>query len=70
MSEHPNPLFSAFPALEARIPWVRLGEWPTPVERIEPTPDGFRGELWVKRDDRSSLHYGGNKVRKLAAPAG
>ena len=65
MSEHPNPLFRAFPALEARVPWVHLGDWPTPVERVESTPDGFGGELWVKRDDRSSPHYGGNKVRKL-----
>jgi 1-aminocyclopropane-1-carboxylate deaminase/D-cysteine desulfhydrase-like pyridoxal-dependent ACC family enzyme len=41
-----------------------LGEWPTPVERQE-SPAGFEGELWVKRDDLSSPHYGGNKVRKL-----
>lgn len=31
---------------------------PTPIERI----DG----LWVKRDDRTDVTYGGNKVRKLA----
>ena len=65
MSEHPNPLFRAYPELEARIPWVHLGDWPTPVEPMEPTAAGFRGELWVKRDDRSSSQYGGNKVRKL-----
>lgn len=60
-----NPLFRAFPSLAGRIPWVHLGEWPTPVERVADVPDGFRGELWVKRDDRSSAQYGGNKVRKL-----
>lgn len=59
-----NPMFRALPALEGHLPWVRLGEWPTPVERIE-GPAGFSGELWVKRDDLSSPHYGGNKVRKL-----
>lgn len=59
-----NPLFRAYPSLEGRIPWVELGEWPTAVERVD-GPDGFRGELWVKRDDRSSDRYGGNKVRKL-----
>lgn len=60
-----NALFRMFPQLEDVIPWTRLGDWPTPVDRIVDVPDGFRGELWVKRDDRSSVHYGGNKVRKL-----
>ncbi len=61
----PNPLFRALPALEGKIPWLRLGDWPTPVERVADVPGGFIGELWVKRDDRSSALYGGNKVRKL-----
>ncbi|NIP83285.1 MAG: pyridoxal-phosphate dependent enzyme, partial [Gemmatimonadetes bacterium] len=61
----PNPLFRAYPALEGSIPWVSLGDWPTPVTRVEDPPEAFRGELWVKRDDRSSRRYGGNKVRKL-----
>ncbi|MFP4623138.1 MAG: 1-aminocyclopropane-1-carboxylate deaminase/D-cysteine desulfhydrase [Gemmatimonadota bacterium] len=64
MSDH-NALFRRFPVLEGRIPWLRLGEWPTPVARIDRLPDGFEGELWVKYDDRSSPRYGGNKVRKL-----
>jgi 1-aminocyclopropane-1-carboxylate deaminase/D-cysteine desulfhydrase-like pyridoxal-dependent ACC family enzyme len=59
-----NPLFRWFPALEDRIPWVRLGDWPTPVTRLDP-PAGSPGELWVKRDDLSSKIYGGNKIRKL-----
>jgi 1-aminocyclopropane-1-carboxylate deaminase/D-cysteine desulfhydrase-like pyridoxal-dependent ACC family enzyme len=58
-----NPLFRWFPHLEARVPWVQLGEWPTPVTRLEPPLRGW--ELWVKRDDLSSPVYGGNKVRKL-----
>lgn len=60
-----NPLFRRLPGLEGGIPWVRLGEWPTPVTRVTDPPEGFGGELWVKRDDRSSSRYGGNKVRKL-----
>ena len=60
-----NPLFRAHPELERRLPWTPLGDWPTPVERVEDVPAGFRGEVWVKRDDRSSREYGGNKVRKL-----
>lgn len=62
---HDNPLFRRHPELEGRIPWTRLGEWPTPVSRIEEAPEGFGGQLWVKHDDRSSPIYGGNKVRKL-----
>lgn len=59
-----NALFKAFPTLATRLPWVRLGDWPTPVTRLDP-PAGFDGELWVKRDDLSSALYGGNKIRKL-----
>ncbi len=59
-------LFEEYPELEGRIPWASLGDFPTPVHRLE----GLCGseefcEIWVKRDDRSSSHYGGNKVRKL-----
>ncbi len=60
-----NPLFRALPGLEAQIPWLPLGDWPTAVERVAGVAGGFTGELWVKRDDRSSPLYGGNKVRKL-----
>lgn len=60
-----NPLFRAFPHAAERIPWTPLGDWPTPVERVQDVPEGFDGQLWVKRDDRSSPLYAGNKVRKL-----
>jgi D-cysteine desulfhydrase len=60
-----NPLFRRFPEAEGRIPWTLLGDWPTPVTPVADVPDGFGGQLWVKRDDRSSPRYGGNKVRKL-----
>jgi D-cysteine desulfhydrase len=56
-------LLAALPALARRAPWVRLGEWPTPVE---PLPAIAR-DLWVKRDDLSGRRYGGNKVRTLEA---
>jgi D-cysteine desulfhydrase len=55
-------LFQLLPRLATRVPWVGLGVWPTPVE-----PLGLRPDLWVKRDDRSGLRYGGNKVRTLEA---
>lgn len=46
------------------LPWVSLGEFPTPVERLE-LAGCAAAEVWIKRDDRSGKPYGGNKVRKL-----
>lgn len=60
------PLFHAHPGLNATLPYVALGELPTPIERLEclgQVLDG--GRLYVKRDDLSGVAYGGNKVRKL-----
>ncbi len=60
------PLFEAYPALEKRLPWISLGQYPTPVQKLSSlgTAIGYP-ELWMKRDDKSSDLYGGNKVRKL-----
>jgi len=59
-------LFETFSgrSIEAKVPWVRLGRWPTP---IEPLAVGGSSDLWVKRDDLSGDRYGGNKVRTLEA---
>jgi 1-aminocyclopropane-1-carboxylate deaminase/D-cysteine desulfhydrase-like pyridoxal-dependent ACC family enzyme len=43
---------------------IRLGTYPTPVERLD-AMSLLETSLWVKRDDRTSSVYGGNKVRKL-----
>jgi D-cysteine desulfhydrase len=51
------------PALASRIPWVSLGDWPTPLDELVVN----RRSLWVKREGLSSAHYGGNKVRTLEA---
>ncbi|MBN1883296.1 MAG: pyridoxal-phosphate dependent enzyme [Deltaproteobacteria bacterium] len=61
-----NPLFQAFPTLEARLPHVTLGDFPTPVHRMKGLEDrlGVR-DLYIKREDKSSSLYGGNKIRKL-----
>jgi len=59
-----NALFDRFPTLRDRLPWIPLATVPTPVEEL-PSPDGFRGRLFVKRDDLTSPLYGGNKVRKF-----
>ena len=39
-------LFRALPQVGRQVPWVRLGDWPTPVE---PLPR--LGEVWAKRED-------------------
>lgn len=59
-------LFEACPSLRGRVDWMPLGDYPTPVERM-PGLCGAEGltDFYVKRDDLSSSHYGGNKVRKL-----
>jgi 1-aminocyclopropane-1-carboxylate deaminase/D-cysteine desulfhydrase-like pyridoxal-dependent ACC family enzyme len=60
-------LFARLPEVAGRIPWLRLTDGvPTPVERLGRLGARFGlRELWVKRDDRTSSRYGGNKVRKL-----
>jgi len=45
------------------VPWAVLGDWPTPLDRVE--LDGR--PLWIKREGDSSARYGGNKVRTLEA---
>jgi len=55
-------LFREYPELEEKIEWVSLGDFPTPVHRIENLEPN---NLWVKRDDQSCTLYGGNKIRKL-----
>lgn len=59
-------LVERFPELDRTLPWVRLGVFPTPVEALA-APPWLPGcpPLFVKREDLSSPHYGGNKVRTL-----
>ncbi|HUT53120.1 MAG TPA: pyridoxal-phosphate dependent enzyme [bacterium] len=59
-------LFEKYPQLEKTIPWVPLGTFPTPVQRLDRL-GGMLGhhKLWIKRDDLSSDQMGGNKVRVM-----
>ena len=63
----PNrPLFNRFPALVSKLPFVPLGELPTPVKPLAALASKIGIEdLWVKCDDISASVYGGNKIRKL-----
>jgi D-cysteine desulfhydrase len=57
-----SALLERFPGLRGRIPHHAFLTGPTPVSRfaLPGVPD-----LWVKRDDRCTPLYGGNKPRKL-----
>jgi len=54
-------LHERFPALRERLPFVRLGEGPSPVRRLDVGGD----EVWVKDEGAYGGPWGGNKVRKL-----
>ncbi|MCD6496981.1 MAG: pyridoxal-phosphate dependent enzyme [Deltaproteobacteria bacterium] len=58
-------LFRRWPALMEPLPHLHLADLPTPVQRLDRLSSALNAELWIKRDDRSSRLYGGNKVRKL-----
>jgi D-cysteine desulfhydrase len=52
--------------IRATLAPCRLGEWPTPLERAPALGQAVGvAELALKREDRSSPAYGGNKVRGL-----
>ena len=50
----------------ARFPRLRLGHFPTPLERLDRLTEHLGGpEIWIKRDDCTGMSTGGNKTRKL-----
>ncbi len=63
MSAGPRALFQVWPVLSGRVPLAALGDFPTPITRLE-RAEWLEGH-YVKRDDLSSPVYGGNKVRTL-----
>lgn len=59
-------IFKQYGELSRNIPWIPLGKFPTPVERLKNLEKKLRLQsLWIKRDDLSGQIYGGNKVRTL-----
>ena len=60
------PLFEQYHLLGEKLPHISLGEFPTPVKRLERLGAELGiGHLYMKRDDLSAKLYGGNKLRKL-----
>jgi len=67
MPERKRPfIIEHFPGLKGKLPWTSLGDFPTPVQKMEKLAEMLgHKRLYVKRDDLSGKDYGGNKVRKL-----
>lgn len=58
-------LAAAYPSLSDQLRKMTIADLPTPVTAVRfRTAQGSR-EVFVKHDDVSSAHYGGNKIRKL-----
>lgn len=58
-------VFELFPLLKENLPWTPLVNAPTPTEKLEAVSEFLGREVWIKRDDKTSSIYGGNKPRKL-----
>jgi D-cysteine desulfhydrase len=60
------PLFQAYPRLAEAVPWLPIGNWPTPVTpaRHFGAAKGL-GAFYLKREDLAHSVCGGNKVRGL-----
>jgi len=58
-------LFEVFPEMQKRFGWTALVNAPTPLERLDNLSSRLGKEVWIKRDDKTSSIYGGNKPRKL-----
>ncbi len=60
------PLFKSHPLLQENLPYVSLGEFPTPIEKLEGLGQAIdASNLYAKREDLSGKLSGGNKVRAL-----
>ncbi|WP_197493130.1 1-aminocyclopropane-1-carboxylate deaminase/D-cysteine desulfhydrase [Woeseia oceani] len=60
-----DELQSAYPVLGQHLPRLPLTSLPTPVRLAHLDHSSGTRRILIKQDDRSSLLYGGNKVRKL-----
>lgn len=64
-------LFKNYPELKNKISYIELGNWPTPVYKLENFSKRFNINLYIKRDDLSGKIksnkqlFSGNKLRKL-----
>ena len=47
------------------LPRLKLGLFPTPIQRLDNISAKLKTNVYIKRDDLTGLGLGGNKVRKL-----
>ena len=60
------PLLERYPLLKERIPYILLGEFPTPIRHLKYLGKEIGTDsLYLKDDGLSGQVYGGNKIRKL-----
>lgn len=60
------PIFEQYPLLKERIPYIQLGEFPTPIKHLRYLGKEIGSDyLYLKDDGLSGQIYGGNKIRKL-----
>jgi 1-aminocyclopropane-1-carboxylate deaminase/D-cysteine desulfhydrase-like pyridoxal-dependent ACC family enzyme len=60
------PLFKTYPKLKEYVGHVHLGNFPTPVQKLEKLGALVGApSLYIKQDNKSGSLFGGNKVRKL-----
>jgi 1-aminocyclopropane-1-carboxylate deaminase/D-cysteine desulfhydrase-like pyridoxal-dependent ACC family enzyme len=59
-------IYKEFPGLQNKIPYISLGQFPTPVKKLE-SLGNYLGvkNLYFKDDGISAPFFGGNKIRKL-----
>ncbi len=67
-----NFLFTAYPSLQNKIPYIALASLPTPVLKLDVLSQKYGTQIYLKNDavsggvDAQGMPvYGGNKVRKL-----
>lgn len=59
-------IFKQYPLLKEKIPYVPLGEFPTPLMPLTRLGKEIGADqLYLKHDGLSGPNYGGNKIRKL-----
>jgi len=60
------PLFEQFLELRQHMPHIGLGDYPTPIRKLEALGARIGApQLYLKDDGQSGEPFGGNKVRKL-----
>ncbi|MBN1574231.1 MAG: pyridoxal-phosphate dependent enzyme [Deltaproteobacteria bacterium] len=58
-------IFSEYPELKGKISFKSYGDYPSGVEHLKSLSKVIGSEVYIKRDDRASSIYGGNKCRMM-----